>query len=86
MALSAAPPCIVTHRGHFMLTLILVFINWGAARQFRGIILSLRERSTCLQRRAPEPVIDASCSATYSGHVESRDRHSDVDDPRHDPL
>ncbi|MGC9468067.1 MAG: ABC transporter permease [Anaerolineae bacterium] len=50
MALSAAipitwSPIIV----YFMLTLILVFINWGTlARQFRGLILSLREREYVL--------------------------------------
>lgn len=50
MALAAAipltwSPIIV----YFMLTLILVFINWGTlARQFRGLILSLREREYVL--------------------------------------
>jgi peptide/nickel transport system permease protein len=50
MALAAAIPItwspIVVY---FMLTLILVFINWGTlARQFRGLILSLREREYVL--------------------------------------
>ncbi len=50
MALSAAIPITWSPIAvYFMLTLILVFINWGTlARQFRGIILSLREREYVL--------------------------------------
>ena len=50
MALAAAiPPQWSPILVYFMLTIILVFVNWGGlARQVRGLVLSLREREYVL--------------------------------------